>query len=273
MNKLRGNMRNHPSLRGSRAFHALQRWRAERYTKVDRSLTNHPEILEALLRDGVAVVPGYLSREKAEGWLDQALPFLEQARRGELPDHTYTNQPKIIARLSPAEEFLPESAEFFNDAMIINLMRAALNPNVVSYRHEFDYRYGKAADDEVRMADLYHFDNWRPIYKAFLYLTDVSEESGPFVYMPGTHVGGAWRIRKEREFDSLGTTQSFGHFFPQEIRALREQFGWEPQIMTGEAGTLILADLRGLHRGTPMTTGSRVLLTNVFDLMQRPTQD
>ena len=231
------------------------------------SLTDHPKLVETLLRDGLVVVDDYLSKEKAREWLQRSLPVLEQARRGGLPENTFTNQPKIISRLSPAEQFLPESAEFFNDPMIMDIMRAALNPTVASYRHEFDYRYGMATDDEVRMADLYHFDNWRPIYKAFLYLTDVSEESGPFVYLPGTHLGGSWRRKKETEFDALGQSDSFGHFFPQEIRALREEFNWEPRIMTGDAGTLILADLRGLHRGTPLASGYRVLLTNVFDMM------
>jgi hypothetical protein len=253
--------------RRSHAFHAFQSLRARRYTRPDRNLTDRPELFDALLKDGIAVIPGYLPTETAGAWLDASMPHLEAARAGELPANTFTNQPKIICRLAPAEQFLGASSAFFEDPVIHDLMRAVLHANVTSYRHEFDYRYGEAADDEVRMADLYHFDNWHPIYKAFLYLSDVTEDSGPFVYVPGSHLGGPWRAHKEREFDSDGPTGSFGHFLPQEWRALQADYGFERRVMTGDAGTLILADLRGLHRGTPLRSGSRVLLTNVFDMM------
>ena len=102
---------------------------------------------------------------------------------------------------------------------------------------------------EVAQADLYHFDNWRPICKAFLYLTDVSEENAPFVYIPGTHKPASWKRRHEIAYDVYGMDGPFGHFLPQEVRALRREFDWEDLVCTGDAGALILADLRGLHRG------------------------
>jgi hypothetical protein len=117
------------------------------------------------------------------------------------------------------------------------------------------------------MADLFHFDNWRPICKAFLYLTDVGEENAPFVYLKGSHQRGRWRHKFEREYDADGPTGRFGHFFPQEMRQLRASHAWAEEVCTAPAGTLILADFRGLHRGTPMVSGRRVLLNNTFDLM------
>ena len=69
------------------------------------SLTHHPKLVETLLRDGLVIVDGYLSTEEAREWLQRSLPVLEQARRGGLPENTYTNQPKIISRLSPGEHF------------------------------------------------------------------------------------------------------------------------------------------------------------------------
>jgi hypothetical protein len=144
------------------------------------------------------------------------------------------------------------------------LVDAYMSPTAVSYRREIDYRYGIS---NVAQADLYHFDNWRPLVKAFLYLVDVSEENAPFVYVPGTHKQDDWRRKHNMAYDVDGTTGRFGHFFPQEYKSLQARFGWKDLVCTGAAGTLILADLRGLHRGTPLKSGHRIMLTSAFDLM------
>jgi hypothetical protein len=137
---------------------------------------------------------------------------------------------------------------------------------VNSYRHELEYRYG-LSHAGIRQTDLYHFDNWRPICKAFLYLTDVTEDNAPFAYLKGTHRLAPWRRRHDLAYDVQGPSGRFGHFFPQEVQDLRQRFGWDELVCTGAAGTLIIADFRGLHRGTPMRSGRRVLLNNTFDLM------
>lgn len=263
----------HPEfVKNNRVYYEIQRKRAYGATKVTPTLTDRPDLLKELEDRGVVMVEDYIPRADAEAMLAAAEGTLERARRGELPEYTFTNQPEILLRVANADQVVPETRPFFDDPTIRNVFRARLSPDVSSYRHELDYRYG-LAEAGIRQADLYHFDNWRPIFKAFLYLTEVSEAQSPFVYVPGTHTQAEWKRRHEIAYDVYGPTGPFGHFLPQEMRALRAEYGWEDLICTGGPGTLILADFRGLHRGTPLRAGRRVLLNNTFDLMNMELAD
>ena len=193
---------------------------------------------------------------------------LASARDGGLARNTFHGERGILLRVSEADRLVPETRRFFDDPMVRGLFQAYLRPSVASYRREYDYRYG-LADVGIRQSDLFHFDNWRPICKAFLYLTDVGEDNAPFVYLRRTHKGAPWRLRHERSYDRYGSSGPHGYLLPAEIDALRAAHGWEEVVCTGPAGTLILADYRGLHRGTPMRSGRRVLLNNTFDCMNQ----
>lgn len=251
-------------LRESRVVHRVQRARAYRGVKLRPELTQRRELLEELDREGIAIVPGYLPADQVAAMLAGADEVIRKAKDGELTDRTFTIQPDIIFRIGRVDELIPATRPFFDDPVIRGVMEAYLSPRVASFRHELENRFGLS---KMAQADLFHFDNWRPICKAFLYLVDVGEENAPFRYLRGSHRDGSWRTRHAIEFDAGGTSGRYGHFFPQEIRALQEQQGWEEAVCTGKAGTLILADFRGLHRGTPLKSGRRVLLNNTFDLM------
>lgn len=258
----------HPRLlKGNRAFHEIERRRAHRDFELRPELSDRPDLLEALVRDGIVVVEDFVPAADVAPMLDEAETVLERVGAGELPEHSHTVQPHILMRVSEVDELAPATQAFFSDPVIEGVMRARMAPRVISHRRELEHRFGVS---EVAQADLYHFDNWRPIFKAFLYLDDVTEENAPFRYLAGTHLPGDWRRRHELDFDTYGTTGPFGHFFPQEMRHLINLYGWKETVCTGRAGTLILADFRGLHRGTPLRTGRRVLLNATFDLMNSP---
>lgn len=251
-------------LRDSRVVHRVQRARAYRGIEVRPELTQSRELLEELDREGIAIVPDYLPAEQVAAMLAGADEVIRKAQEGELADRTFTIQPDIVFRIGKVDELVPETRPFFEDPVIDSVMKAYLSPRVVSFRHELENRFGLS---KMAQADLFHFDNWRPICKAFLYLVDVDEDNAPFRFLRRSHRDGPWRTRHAIEFDADGTSGRYGHFFPQEIRALRAQHDWEEVVCTGKAGTLILADFRGLHRGTPLKSGRRVLLNNSFDLM------
>ena len=98
----------------------------------------------------------------------------------------------------------------------------------------------------------YHVDWFGREFKAFLYLEDVDEGNGPYTYLRGTHRSHMIRVKK----------QIFGGgdtgFTDREIKSVLDR---EVQV-TGEAGTLILADVRGIHRGSPQIDRSRSILAN-----------
>jgi len=256
----------HPQLKNNRAFYELQRRRGFRDVRLRPELTKRKDLLEQLADKGVVVVPDYFPRTEVDGMLKAAEETIEKARRAELGDAAYSGEEQgFMWRVKDADEMVPETSPFFEDETIASVFRAYVSPRIAEFRHEIDYRFGVG---EVGQADLFHFDNWRPLCKAFLYLVDVGEKNAPFAYLTGSHRQAKWRRPHEIAFDVHGRKGRFGHLFPQEVRELRKEHpDWEERVCTGGAGTLILADLRGLHRGTPLQEGRRVLLNNTFDLM------
>lgn len=86
------------------------------------------------------------------------------------------------------------------------------------------------------------------VVKVFIYLTDVDESSGPFIYVPGSQPRGRyshltppsrhpWRLQ-DHEVESV---------FPKEY--------WT--LCSGAAGTVIVADTVGLHKGGFTISGYR----------------
>ena len=93
----------------------------------------------------------------------------------------------------------------------------------------------------------------RKMCKVFVYLNDVDEGGGPFIYVPETQIGGRW-----------------GHFFPQRPPKgsyppdgeLEKFFSPDKlRVNTGKAGSIIFADTAGLHKGGYATTHERIMFT------------
>lgn len=106
--------------------------------------------------------------------------------------------------------------------------------------HVFSQRWHRDPDDRKQL-------------KLFLYLRDVNEANGPFCYIPGSHNGGR-----------------FKGIYPQTIRisnyppdgAVERKFSKNQiQVCTGRAGTIILSDTTGFHKGGAPTREGRLLFT------------
>ena len=89
--------------------------------------------------------------------------------------------------------------------------------------------------------------------KIFIYLNDVDESSGPFIYIPFSKYSSKW-----------------GGVFPQKPpRGCYPEIGEVEKIvpadairkMTGRAGTVIFCDTTGLHQGGYATGGERLMFT------------
>ena len=98
-------------------------------------------------------------------------------------------------------------------------------------------------------------------FKTLLFLSDVTEESGPFEYIVGSHRYGSV-LRCAKFLDKSVSTM---RFTPEEMDRLVEA-GVEPKPTRYPApkGTLAFVDTRGLHRGAPLVSGSRYALTNYY---------
>jgi hypothetical protein len=105
---------------------------------------------------------------------------------------------------------------------------------------------------ERRASQLWHrdFDD-RHLLKAFLYLTDVDAQTGPFEYVPGSQPGGPYGGIHPWAPMSVGriSEDELGKHVPAE----------QVRTFTAPKGTMIFCNTSGLHRGGFAETKPRVL--------------
>jgi hypothetical protein len=126
------------------------------------------------------------------------------------------------------------------------------------------HRFEAPADPQTAL----HADTFHATAKAWLFLTDVAEEDGPFTYVPGSHRNDAARIAWERErslratrqeteggLDRLSSRGSL-RIEPHELASLGLP---PPKRFAVPANTLIVADTHGFHaRGQAAHAATRV---------------
>ena len=100
-----------------------------------------------------------------------------------------------------------------------------------------------------------HADTFHPTVKAWLFLTDVSADGGPFTYVPGSHRLTPERLAWERRI-SLAARQSANPEIRQgSFRVAAEELAAlglpEPRAFAVPANTLIVADTYGFHARGP----------------------
>jgi ectoine hydroxylase-related dioxygenase (phytanoyl-CoA dioxygenase family) len=94
------------------------------------------------------------------------------------------------------------------------------------------------------------------LLKAFLYLVDVDEDTGPFEYIPGSARGGpyagAWPWRP------------LGDNYPSQDELASRVPAGAVRTFTAPRGTIIFCNTSGFHRGGFTTVKPRVLATATY---------
>ena len=119
------------------------------------------------------------------------------------------------------------------------------------------YSIPQAVSSERKASQRWHRDfNDRHLLKAFLYLVDVDEETGPFEYVAGSARGGPyaddwpWRPLSE----SYPPQDELAQRIPAEAI----------KTFTAAEGTIIFCNTSGFHRGGFATATPRVLSTATY---------
>jgi hypothetical protein len=109
--------------------------------------------------------------------------------------------------------------------------------------------FSKQASSEA--AQLFHFDMDRfKFIKFFFYLTDVDTNNGPHCFVRGSHRAMPANIWKDGRIQDTEIQSSF----PKE----------DIVEITGQKGTIIAVDTRGLHKGKVLNGGERLILQFEF---------
>ena len=211
-------------------------------------------LFDALRRDGYVVVPGYWNRERALAMRDRLEAYLDAGESTDYPSGAYLRfwdnraYDEGVRRLYHVDKEVAELAEYRHDPMIERVVEAYYGAPFYSGVLVFQHNTKSNANTRY-----HHVDAFSKEFKSFLYLDDVDEGNGPFAYIPRTQRAHTRRLVKQLAKGSAATgftDDELGRLVDQEVR------------LTGDAGTLILADVRGFHRGTPQLDRSRSVLVN-----------
>jgi Phytanoyl-CoA dioxygenase (PhyH) len=120
-----------------------------------------------------------------------------------------------------------------------------------------DVWYTPPADEsERKSSQRWHRDfNDRHLLKAFLYLVDVDEETGPFEYVPRSAPGG--------ELDHLWPWRPLGDNYPPD-EELAKRIEGKSVSFVAPKGTLIFCNTSGFHRGGFASGKPRTLATVTY---------
>jgi len=114
----------------------------------------------------------------------------------------------------------------------------------------------------------WHLDSFFSQYKIFLFLTDTTEQSGPFEFIPGTQ--SPWfklRMLSQgicfRPSNLVDRQRAYQKIDDRYVERLTRK-GRKPQPLLCKAGTVAIADTSLIHRARPCFGGSRYALTAYY---------
>jgi hypothetical protein len=217
-----------------------------------------PEDRVAFRRDGFVVKPGFLPAPVFAALKEQVLAFAAPAREqteGDAVTRRIALDRRALARL-PAARGLVESPEWLGLIRYVGSSR--LTP-LAYIQTIFAHARDAAPDPQTQL----HADTFHPTVKAWLLLSDVAADEGPFVYVPGSHRLTPRRLAWERRVSLTArhhsdteSARGSPRITAAEIRRLG--LGAAKRFAVPQ-NTLIVADTMGFHaRGESARQCARV---------------
>lgn len=209
-------------------------------------------------RDGFVVRPNFLPAAQFETLRSQVMAHRAPARemtQGDTITRRIAVDPEFIAAVPAIPDLLANK-----DWRGLNRYVGSFDQEPLTYIQTILSHIREAKPDP--QTDL-HIDTFHPTVKAFYFLTDVADDEGPFVYVPGSHRLTEGRLKWEYE-QSIGAATSGDQLASRgSLRATNAEvaamgFG-APRAFAVPANTLVVADTVGFHaRGLSARPAVRV---------------
>jgi Phytanoyl-CoA dioxygenase (PhyH) len=201
-------------------------------------------------RDGIVVKRDFLPQPLFTALKREALTFAAPARQqaqGDAITRRIALDRRALSHL-PAIRALIESPEWLGLVRYIGASR--LEP-LVYIQTIFAQAREAPPDPQTRL----HADTFHPTVKAWLFLTDVAADAGPFTYVPGSHRLTAERLAWERRMSLTAGRSVIAENRQGSFRIASAQLAElglpPPRILAVAANTLIVADTFGFHARGP----------------------
>lgn len=240
----------HPAVRRCVASVLAAGVRSRHATLATRREPDLQDALGGLERDGIAMLPNLFSTSE----LADVVGFFRNqqvaAPAGGCAAHDGLAAGATMAAYDLATVVAcPGLMTAINRADILRLASAFLGckPTLCSVGVRWSFPGPKSADVQAFHRDP---DDWR-FLKLFVYLTDVDGESGPHIYVAGSH-----NTRRHWRAKTYAQEQVEAQFGKQNMR-----------IVLGTSGTTFIADTSGIHAGIPPQRVSRLLLQAQYSIL------
>lgn len=211
-------------------------------------------LLERIKEQGVVAVPGYWSGERcaaARAAFDRVL--------ADYPASVQTSSGGSDQRLYGMESAGPPFAEFHNDPFLKGF--GELVGGLELYNFATLGGHIVASPGNTGSGDGWHRDAHGFQFKAILYLSDTAPENGPFQYLTGSH--RHWRVAIDTALGDLAKAPNT-RYDSASIERVAARLNLAMQSFPAPAGTLLLVNTAGIHRGMPLRNGKRFALTNYY---------
>lgn len=223
--------------------------------------TRNPQIVTALDTRGYHVVENYWQPHRCDAAIEAIDCLLQQPETRTDPDASPGDERIFAANL------LSSAVDLYGDAFLKQLMLELFQTSESRLVGVTLANRIRATAGGVGSGKGWHRDTAiKAQYKAILYLCDVTDQNGAFQYISGSANQGAIY----REY-LRGTSTILAHRYDQtESPAIVTQNQDMLETFAASAGTLLLVNTRGVHRGMPLDSGIRYALTNYYFIDQIP---
>ncbi len=201
--------------------------------------------LATLVENGILFLPNYIARETVSAlrekiaWLPAAL---KDGRLGDLPEEQ--------------KHAFPDWGLF----RIYDVVQSYMSNHARHTRSCVELRDTPGDLEALPEHMMPHFDSYYREIKVWLLLIDVGMAQGPMRYYTKTHRPAQWRAVPDYLRYLGGLWREANGVHPYAIPKLQktspEWLGVEKVYCTGTAGSVIIADTRGLHRAWPLEPGN-----------------
>ncbi len=200
---------------------------------------------QALARDGFVCAPDFLPHDHFAALRDQILNFEGPARetwQGDAITRRFAIDRAAVAAM-PALRQLLEMPRWRG---LLRFVASDRSEPLLYIQTILSHRIEAEPDPQTKL----HSDTFHPTMKAWLFLTDVAEDEGPFTYVRGSHRATPARLAWEKEKSLVGPELdrlSARGSMRVEVEELADLGLPLPKAFAVKANTLVVADTHGFH--------------------------
>jgi hypothetical protein len=214
----------------------------------------HTKKLDELKRNGISIVPNYLSKETVSKYKKLIDGYLDSDNVNVWRDEQGADERLYFINEIDADFKTYYETPYFRE--ILKEYTGISNPEGMLLAGKI-----KAVSGNVGSGGGWHRDSvFTHQFKSICYLSDVSHGNGPFMYIKESH--NKWKILSSYCKKILKPGAS--RFTDSEIKNYVSITKQEVVEVVASAGSLVFADTKGIHRGKPIEEGERYVIFCYF---------